>query len=100
MGADGSAALVVEEDLRPAAVRVDPWNYYPDLSASDIAEVGDHFEKHRMNKSQLARLVRMPGFDEEAIERIISAGADGQRDANLDAQRTAAGTVGVDDNRF
>lgn len=96
---DGTTTLRLDEDLAPRAVRVDPWNFYPDLSATDIAD-SDVYELHRMTRAKLAKLARQPGFDREAIERVLAAGAQASRDTNLDQRREAAGTVGVDDKRF
>lgn len=96
---DGAMALTVAENLNAAAARVDPWNFYPDLTASEVEE-SDHYERHRLTKARLVALIAQ-GFNEEAIERIVLAGSNAAgHDANMDAQRVAAGTVGVQDKRF
>lgn len=96
---DGVSVLSIAEDLTAAAVRVDPWQVYPDLAVTNVADT-DWYELHRMTKAKLAKLARQPGFDREAIERVIEAGAQATRDGNLDQRREAAGTAGVDDKRF
>jgi hypothetical protein len=97
---DGVPTLIVESSERAAIKRVDPWNFYPSLSAGCIEESEDFFERHPMNKLQLMELAQQPGFSEEAIIRVLQAGGRQYQDANVDAQRESAGTVGVPDNRF
>ena len=93
----GIAGLQRIESFAPKAVRVDPWNYYPeDLSVADLEAMPGHFERHPLNKAQLARLATQPGFRKEAIERVILLGpADSAADGNATQQREAAGTSGV-----
>lgn len=59
------------QDPRPNWVRVDPWGYFPDMSARTIAEAEFHFERHLMGKRELRKLARTPGFDREAIRQIL-----------------------------
>lgn len=97
---NGVAQLSMVEDLSPTVVRIDPWNFYPDLSETELTAESSIYELHRLTKFGLAKLAQQPGFDPEAIKRVIDAGVTQLQDANRDAQRTAAGTVGVRDNRF
>lgn len=93
---NGVAELQRIESFAPTAVRVDPWNYYPDLSVGEIEAMSGHFERHPMNKAQLARLAKQPGFSEAAIIRVLGQGpSDNTSSANQAAQATAAGTSGV-----
>ncbi|MBI5270693.1 MAG: hypothetical protein HY856_13560 [Burkholderiales bacterium] len=100
--AAGRMVRHVIEDVTATVKRVDPWNFYPQLGVSEVDESADFFEKHRMNMAELAALARQPGFDPAAIAAIIEGKVIGTqvRDENLDVQREAAGTVGVDDDRF
>lgn len=93
----GMAALQRIESFAPKAVRVDPWNYYPeDLSVADLDAQPGHFERHPLNKAQLARLAEQPGFRREAIERLIVMGpGNAAADGNAAQQREASGTSGV-----
>lgn len=82
------------ESFVPTANRVDPWNYYPDLSVGELEHMSGHFERHPMNKAQLAKLAQQPGF--RNIEKIVAAGTtDNQGDGHTAATREAAGTTGV-----
>lgn len=92
---DGLAELQLVESFAPTAVRVDPWNYYPDLSVGELDAMDGHFERHPMNKAQLARLAEQPGFSRSALTRILTAGVDVSAGAteNEAAQKEAAGTT-------
>jgi hypothetical protein len=96
----GIAKLVLDNAVKPTIKRVDPWNFYPSLSAGDIESSESFFERHPMNKLEMLRLAEQPGFDREAIVRVLQAGGKQYRDTNVDAQRESAGNVGVEDNRF
>lgn len=94
MRVNGKATLQRVESFVPTANRVDPWNYYPDLSVGELEQMSGHFERHPMNKAQLAKLAQQPGF--RNIEKIVAAGpTDNQGDGHTAATREAAGTTGV-----
>jgi hypothetical protein len=97
---NGVAQLSMVEDLSPTVVRIDPWAFYPDLSEAELTTESSIYELHRFTKIGLAKLAQQPGFDPAAIKRVIDAGMTQLQDSNREAQRTAAGTVGVRDNRF
>lgn len=97
---DGVSQLEVENQFKAAIKRVDPWNFYPQLGASCIEDSESFFEKHPMNKLEFMQLAEQPGFDREAIIRVLESGSEQVRDANTDEQRESSGTVGVDDSRF
>ena len=96
----GAPVLVETESFKPSIKRVDPWHFYPSLSVGSLVEDSSTYERHPMNKLGLVKLAEQPGFDKEAIIRVLKAGGSQYRDTNIDAQREAAGTVGVEDNRF
>jgi hypothetical protein len=97
---NGVAQIVVKDDVTATVKRVDPWNIYPELGVSEAEECRSWFELHRMSETDLAELAKQPGFSPEAIAKVLTAGTLAMRDFNLDQQREAAGTVGVDDDRF
>lgn len=96
----GAPELVEVEQFKPVIRRVDPWNFYPSLSVGSLVEDSSTFERHPINKLGLVKLADQPDFDSEAIVRVLKAGGSQYRDGNVDAQREAAGTVGVEDSRF
>lgn len=72
---DATGRTVVEpvERLAPEFERVDPFRIYPEPGISDINE-GYIFELHRMTRTELADLIGVPGYDEDAIRRILEEG--------------------------
>lgn len=68
-------ALASVEDKRPVFWRVDPWNFFPDMDATSPEDSEGDFERHLLNKKQLRRLARQPGFDQNAIRRLLTGGA-------------------------
>lgn len=63
-------SLVDSEDGRPIYTRVDPWNYFPDMDSATPDEAEFTFERHLMNKKELKRLARAPGFNKQAIKDL------------------------------
>jgi hypothetical protein len=80
-GLDGEPApvsnvyeLKFAERERPTFKRVDPWSYFPDPNVKDVEDGEGDFERHLLNKKQLRKLARRPGFDKGAISRLIALG--------------------------
>lgn len=73
----GQAAHVSEEaaDPKPAFNRVSYWAFFPDSDATSPQDSADFYERHLMNDKQLRRLAKVPGFDKEAIRRLLQRGA-------------------------
>lgn len=69
-----------DEELRPRIKRVDPWSFFPDMSAQCIAEAEFTFERYLWSKKELRRMVKTHGFSANAVrnllreEKIISTG--------------------------
>lgn len=74
---DGSNVyqLGYQQEEQPAVYRVDPWSFFPDPDVTDIKDSGSNFERHLRNKKGLRELAKQPGFDRDAIRRLIKAGA-------------------------
>lgn len=58
-------------DSRPVYWRIDPWAYFPDMDATSLEDSEGDFERHLMTAKRLRRLARQPGFDQEAIRRLL-----------------------------
>ena len=73
----GRTYHVMEETADPMVdfLRVDPWNFFPDMSASDIADAEYTFERHLLNDKGMRNLAKMPGFDADAIREILIEGS-------------------------
>lgn len=71
---DGSWGLSQLPDPLPDFSRVDPWHFFPDMSAARIAEAEFTFERHLPTRKDLRRLARMLGFNPAAVKRLIDEG--------------------------
>lgn len=70
----GSWGLVQMPDPMPDFRRVDPWHFFPDMSAAKISEAEFSFERHLPTKKDLKRLARKLSFNRDAIGRLLEAG--------------------------
>jgi len=50
------------------------WDFFPDPNATNIDEAEYVFHRHRMNRTQLRGLGKMPYFDKEAIRECLQLG--------------------------
>jgi hypothetical protein len=69
-GPDGKYAPDVSEDLVPTYMRVDPYRLYPEPGVTNINE-GFVFEHHRLSRPELAALKGVPGYDDDAISKVL-----------------------------
>ena len=58
-------------DPRPSVSRVDPWAFFPDMSASKIEEAEFTFERYLWTKKDLRKMVRTHGFDQNAVRELL-----------------------------
>ena len=69
-----------ERTYTPTSVRVpriefvSVWDFFPDPNATSIEECEFVVHRHKLNKSQLRGLRKMPYFDEEAIRECMQIG--------------------------
>lgn len=59
------------EDVRPMIRRVNPWNFFPDMSAATIDECEFFFERYLWTKTQLRKMVKTHGFDPAAVRELL-----------------------------
>lgn len=61
---DGNVVWMLnrKEEKRPFIDRVDPWNFFPDMSATCWKDVERVYERHLMTRKQVKALARRPGF--------------------------------------
>lgn len=79
MAADGSVipntfVLSNDNDPRPIFRRVNPWHFFPDPDALDLADSESTFERHLLNKSAFRRWARQLGWHPETVREIIKDG--------------------------
>lgn len=70
---NGKTVAKPTERIAPEYERVNPFNIYPEPGITDINE-GYMFEHQPMTRSQLADLIGMPGYDEQAIRALLEIG--------------------------
>jgi hypothetical protein len=71
----GQFGAEVEEVLAPEFDRVDPFRFYPQPGIGDVQE-GYCFEVHKLSRADLADLIGVPGYDEDAIRAILMMDTD------------------------
>ena len=72
-GPDGTTQVEASERLAPEYERVSPFNIYPEPGITRIDD-GYLFELHKLSRTQLADLIGVPGYDDEAIRATLDQG--------------------------
>lgn len=67
----GVSALEIQQEYRPAVERVDPWDFFPDMSAQSMEEAEFVFERKLINRKQLRALADLPGVMHEQLRRAM-----------------------------
>ena len=72
---DESGRTVVKssERIAPEYERVDPFRIYPEPGITNINE-GYIFEHHPLTRMDLSDLIGVPGYDEDAIRKVLEIG--------------------------
>jgi len=72
---DATGRTIVEpiERLGPEYERVDPFYMYPEPGVSTIND-GYLFEYHPLSRMQLSDLIGVPGYDDDAIRKVLEIG--------------------------
>ena len=73
LDATGRTAVEPTEVLAPEYERVDPYRIYPEPGITRI-EDGYLFEHHPLTRMELADLIGVPGYDEDAIRKVLAEG--------------------------
>lgn len=95
-----SYALTMERRPVPVTVRVDPWNFFPDMSATMVDECEFVFERHFLTKKQLGELKNMEDVDLDALRTILGAEPSVQSDNHRERLRSINGASGAPDKRY
>jgi len=74
---DGTSMLTIEEMLGAGAERVDPWDFFPDMSGRTVDEAEFFFEKKRLSKKQMREFAQLPGVLVDQVRQVVSADAGG-----------------------
>jgi len=75
--AEKVTASVLETHAKtvPMAARVDPWHFFPDMSATCLDDCEFVIERHLMPAKKLAALAELPGFNADEIHEAIEIGS-------------------------
>jgi len=73
VGEDGRTVVEADEIIAPEFERVDPFRIYPEPGISNINE-GYLFEHHPLSRTELADLIGVPGYDDDAIRKVLDIG--------------------------
>jgi hypothetical protein len=78
VGADSAGVvqyeLTIEEDKAPGVEKVSVWNFFPDMSVTELKQCEDILERHPSTRKDLSELAKIPGFNADAIRRLIKQG--------------------------
>ena len=99
-GEDGSFALFMEQRAVPVTVRVDLWNFFPDMSSTTIDDCEKVFERHFLTKRKLADLKNMPDVDLDALREILGSDPTTPTDNYRERLRSINGASGAPDERY
>jgi hypothetical protein len=72
-GPQGETIVEPTERLGPEYERVDPFRIYPEPGITNIND-GYLFELHKLTRMELADLIGVPGYDEDAIRKVLDEG--------------------------
>jgi len=90
----GQSTIEVQDELRAGLERVDPWDVFPDMSASSAAEAEFWFERKLLNRKQLRELADLPGVIEGQLRRALES--DGSHYISNDRRQELRAITGVD----
>lgn len=72
-GEDGRTRVEASERIAPEFERVSPFDIYIEPGLTHIND-GYLFERHRLSRTQLAELIGLPAYDDEAIRMALEEG--------------------------
>jgi hypothetical protein len=96
----GSHLLFMEKKPVPVTVRVDLWNFFPDMASTTMADCEVVHERHFLSKRQLADLQNMPDVDKDALREILKADPSAPMDNYRERLRSINGANGAPDKRY
>jgi len=73
IGEDGRTTVEADETIAPEFERVDPFRMYPEPGITTIND-GYLFQHHPLSRSELSDLIGVPGYDEDAIRKVLDIG--------------------------
>lgn len=63
--------LSQQQEGKPASCSVDPWNFFPEMSATKAEDMEFCFERHLMTAKQLRKLAGQPGYMIGQLRKVL-----------------------------
>ncbi len=80
---DGTSALVLKEEIKPASFRVDPWNLFPDPACGESIHNGSFiWERDFLTAKKLEDLKGLPGYIDSQIDKCLDEGPGNSKEAD------------------
>ncbi|KAF0813516.1 hypothetical protein IGB42_01867 [Andreprevotia sp. IGB-42] len=94
--------LVRQAQIKPVAERVDPFEFFPDLSAQRIEDAEFAFQRHYLTRKQLRELARQDDFLKGQIRQVLleSERPSSTVPSHLAEMREMASLTGIEDKRY
>ena len=73
LDSEGRTTVQADEVIAPEYERVDPFRIYPEPGITNIRD-GYIFEHHPLSRTELADLIGVPGYDDDAIRKVLDIG--------------------------
>lgn len=92
MDAEGNWNIDIKDDVYPYIKSVGLWDFYPDMSATDVQDCSYIIERHRPNKHELLQLADRSDFDSDAIYAHVKEQEEGDsKEENYDVELRTLG---------
>lgn len=98
--AAGNTSLSLDRRPVPVIARVDPWNFFPDMSATTIGDAEFVFERHFLTRKQVSALKDMEAVDVEALRRVLGGEPNVTGGNHREKLRAISGASGAPDKRY
>ena len=96
----GTFVRAESPDPAPVYLRVDPWSFFPDMSATTVDDAEFFFERHFMTPKQMRALARVPGFSADTIQDLLEADATEDSPGYMAELRSLAGLPTAQSPRY
>ncbi len=100
---NGQYVMELKEAFAPGVEVVRPWDFFPDLSASEIGEAEFVFERRYMSRQQIAELPHRKGFQSSQVKRVLDMTANQTQHATTyqeDVRKLAGLSDTINDSRY
>ena len=67
--------IVIQEEIKPGSIRVDPWKFFPDPNCGESIHNGSHtWEYDDITEKQVQEMRRLPGYISSQIDAVLDEG--------------------------